>query len=183
MGDVISGKRAGEEILREFLDTFDGTEKDGKVTFAEFCAYYSNVSASIDDDDYFELMMRNAWHISGGEGWCANSSNRRVLATHSSGNQTVEEIKNDLGISEDDEEAIWANLTAQGLTDVVEVEFNSGKKIKAGEVNVSSIELSVNTTASTDTPAASTPISSTPSTPSRGRRGNNASGAATIVLG
>jgi hypothetical protein len=57
--------------------------------------------------------------------------------------------QNDLGISEDDEEAIWANLTAQGLADVVEVEFNSGKKIKAGEVNVSRTELSVNTTAST----------------------------------
>ena len=31
--------------------------------------YYNNVSASIDNDDYFELMIRNAWHISGGEGW------------------------------------------------------------------------------------------------------------------
>jgi hypothetical protein len=64
-----------------------------QVTYAEFCAYYCTVSASIDDDDYFELMMRNAWHISGGEGWCANSSNRRVLATHSDDKQTVEEIK------------------------------------------------------------------------------------------
>lgn len=59
----------------------------------EFCSYYSNISASIDDDDYFELMMRNAWHISGGEGWCANTSNRRVLVTHAGGKQTVEEIK------------------------------------------------------------------------------------------
>ena len=28
------------------------------------------VSASIDDDDYFELMIRNAWHIPGGQGQC-----------------------------------------------------------------------------------------------------------------
>lgn len=27
----VSGKRSEEEVLREFLDTFDGTEKDGKV--------------------------------------------------------------------------------------------------------------------------------------------------------
>jgi hypothetical protein len=79
--------------LREFLDTFDGAEKDGKVTVQEFCKYYANLSSSIDEDDYFELMMRNAWHISGGEGWCANTSCRRVLVTHTDGTQTVEEIK------------------------------------------------------------------------------------------
>jgi DNA-directed RNA polymerase subunit N (RpoN/RPB10) len=78
---------------REFLDTFDSGAKDGKVTADEWVDYYRNVSASIDDDDYFELMMRNAWHISGGEGWCANSSCRRVLATHADGHQSVEEIK------------------------------------------------------------------------------------------
>ncbi len=75
------------------MDTFDGDNKDGKVTPAEFINYYSNVSSSIDNDDYFELMIRNAWHISGGEGWCANSSCRRVLVTHADGRQTVEEIK------------------------------------------------------------------------------------------
>lgn len=78
---------------REFLDTFDSIDKDGKVSPAEFIKYYGNVSSSIDNDDYFELMIRNAWHISGGEGWCANSSCRRVLATHKNGKQTVEEIK------------------------------------------------------------------------------------------
>ena len=75
--DVIANRRTTHEILREFLDTFDvGGERDGKVTRSEFENYYSNVSASIDDDDYFELMMRNAWHISGGQGWSANSANR-----------------------------------------------------------------------------------------------------------
>ena len=79
---------------REFLDTFDvGGVKDGKVTPEEFCNYYANVSASIDNDDYFELMIRNAWHISGGEGWSANTANRRVLVTHTDGRQTVEEVK------------------------------------------------------------------------------------------
>ena len=67
------------------------------MTMQEWENYYRNVSSSIDDDDYFELMMRNAWHISGGEGWCANSANRRVLVTHADGKQTVEEIPDDMG--------------------------------------------------------------------------------------
>ena len=98
--DVISGKRNAESIMDEFLTTFDvGGTIDGKVTREEFVNYYSNVSASIDNEDYFELMIRNAWHISGGEGQAANSSNRRVLVTHSDGRQTVEEIENDLGMT------------------------------------------------------------------------------------
>lgn len=63
------------------------------MTVKEFCKYYANLSSSIDEDDYFELMIRNAWHISGGEGWCANTTCRRVLVTHKDGTQTVEEIK------------------------------------------------------------------------------------------
>ena len=103
------------QVLREFLDTFDAGEKDGIVTFDEFCKYYSNVSSSIDDDDYFELMIRNSWHISGGQGWCANTSNRRVLVTQADGTQTVQEIRNDIGIKADDKAAMKANLEAQGI--------------------------------------------------------------------
>ena len=77
-----------------------------------------NLSASIDDDDYFELMIRNAWHISGGTGQAANSANRRVLVTRSDGTQGIEEIKNDLGLKNDDKKGMIARLKAQGV-DVV----------------------------------------------------------------
>ncbi len=86
-----------------------------QITPAEFIQYYGNVSASIDDDDYFELMIRNAWHISGGEGWCANSTCRRVLVTHEDGSQSVEEIKNDIGMAADNKKAMMANLQNQGI--------------------------------------------------------------------
>ena len=124
--DVISGKKTSDEVLREFLDTFDvGGEKDGKVTRNEFENYYKNVSASVDNDDYFELMMRNAWHISGGEGWCANSANRRVLVTDKSGNQSVVEIKDDLGIKADDKDEMMRRLRAQG-TDAASIDTKGG---------------------------------------------------------
>jgi Ca2+-binding EF-hand superfamily protein len=114
--DVISKKRTATEVLREFLETFDvGGEVDGIVTLSEWENYYANISASIDDDDYFELMIRNAWHISGGEGWCANTANRRVLVTNADGSQSVVEIKDDLGLKADDKQGMVSRLRAQGV--------------------------------------------------------------------
>jgi len=37
--------------------------RDQRVTLEEFEEYYNNVSASVDDDRYFELMMNNAWKL------------------------------------------------------------------------------------------------------------------------
>jgi len=45
---------------------------DGKVTLNEFMDYYSNISAGIDDDEYFKLMITNAWNLDGksyGKAW------------------------------------------------------------------------------------------------------------------
>eukprot|EP00824_Muranothrix_gubernata_P020034 TRINITY_DN40256_c0_g1_i1.p2 TRINITY_DN40256_c0_g1~~TRINITY_DN40256_c0_g1_i1.p2 ORF type:complete len:219 (-),score=62.11 TRINITY_DN40256_c0_g1_i1:90-722(-) len=60
---VLSGEKTEDEILLEFLDNFDTIEKDGKVTFEEFCEYYAGVSCSIDDDPYFTAMMYQAWRL------------------------------------------------------------------------------------------------------------------------
>lgn len=39
--------------------------RDFTVTLEEFIEYYTNVSASIDDDLYFSTMMNSAWNITG----------------------------------------------------------------------------------------------------------------------
>jgi Ca2+-binding EF-hand superfamily protein len=117
--DVISKKKRPEEVLREFLDTFDvGGVKDGEVTQEEFINYYANLSASIDNDQYFELMMRNAWHIAGGEGAATNSSNLRVKVTDSQGYEKVVTLMNDLGLKQGDVNGMYKHLTAQGVTDI-----------------------------------------------------------------
>eukprot|EP00981_Chlorochromonas_danica_P005725 scaffold1182_cov229-Ochromonas_danica.AAC.1 len=114
--DVISGKRTAEQVLLEFLEGFDvGGDKDNKVTRQEFENYYAGISSSIDRDDYFELMIRNAWHLSGGEGFAANTANLRVLVTRLDGSQTIEVIQNDLGLKKGDSAAIIARLKAQGI--------------------------------------------------------------------
>jgi hypothetical protein len=130
--DVISGLKSSDEILSLFLDTFD-SNGDGKVTPREFIEYYNNISCSIDNDDYFELMIRNAWHISGGEGWCENSSNRRVLVTHTDGNQSVREIKNDLGINGTDRDKMIENLINQGINDIISIDI-AGSKCESASV-------------------------------------------------
>lgn len=114
--DVLSGRLTAEQALRAFAAQWESEkERDGVITKQEFEEYYKNLSASIDSDDYFELMMRNAWHISGGEGVCANSTNRRVLVTKADQSQSVEEIKNDLGIKASDYAKMSENLAKQGV--------------------------------------------------------------------
>ncbi len=35
------------------------------ITLDEFIEYYNNISLSIDDDKYYEIMMNNAWKLDG----------------------------------------------------------------------------------------------------------------------
>lgn len=68
--DVKSKKKTEEEVLTEWLSTFEnhynmitGGQNDGKISPEEFLEYYTQVSANIDNDAYFELMMSNVWNL------------------------------------------------------------------------------------------------------------------------
>jgi len=114
---VKAGKLSKTDALRAFMSQWHLAHKKhtDDVTLDDFLEYYDWISASIDRDDYFELMIRNAWHIEGGEGWAANTSNLRVLVTHEDGHQSIETIKNDLGLRRDDIEGIKSRLRSQGI--------------------------------------------------------------------
>ena len=67
---VLEGRKTQEQVLAEFLETFEthhnilfDSVSNHQVTRDEFVEYYTNVSASIDDDIYFQQMMINAWRL------------------------------------------------------------------------------------------------------------------------
>ena len=65
---VLEGRKTERQVLEEFLATFEmalSDVPDGIVTMDEFMEYYSCVSASIDNDDYFEQMMNSSWNVKG----------------------------------------------------------------------------------------------------------------------
>jgi hypothetical protein len=54
----------------EFLDTFEihftinaPASRNHEITIEEWLEYYNNVSMSVDDDKYFEVMMNSAWNF------------------------------------------------------------------------------------------------------------------------
>lgn len=59
-----NGEMTEKEVFQQFLKSFEpNDEKDGKVTLKEFLEYYSCLGANIENDAYFDLMVRNAWKL------------------------------------------------------------------------------------------------------------------------
>jgi hypothetical protein len=88
---VAEGRKTEDQILGEFLETFEAhhnsrnnQQADQRITEEEFVEYYTNVSASIDDDVYFSTMMNQAWNLTGNassymkyeKGWGSESPNK-----------------------------------------------------------------------------------------------------------
>ena len=120
---VLNGQKTQEQVLRDFMASWTEKGADGSITKDEWIDYYEDISAGIENDAYFELMFRNAWHITGGTGSAANTSCRRVLVTYKDGHQTIEEIQNDLRIGPKDIEKMKAALEHQGVKDIVKIEM------------------------------------------------------------
>ena len=68
-----------------------------------------------DGDDYFELMIRNAWHIAGGKGAGGKTREVRVLVTHLDGGKSVECVEDDEARLEEGLVRIQAALAARQL--------------------------------------------------------------------
>ena len=114
--DVMSGKKSEDEVYAEFMETFQihaslkgkGT-KDREITRSEWQEYYENISSSIDRDDYFELMMNNAWRLNerpayeGKKAWKNDDAeNKKPISQSNRGKQAVPASKNcPFGVSDE----------------------------------------------------------------------------------
>jgi Ca2+-binding EF-hand superfamily protein len=63
--EFIEGTKTKDEILNDFLNSFDGVKgnNDGTISKDEWSEYYTDLSVSIPSDDYFVQMMESVWNI------------------------------------------------------------------------------------------------------------------------
>lgn len=66
--DVRLGKKTEDEEFNEFVSTFTGHHNsyggpEAKVTKDEFVEYYTKISAAIESDSHFDIMMTEAWGL------------------------------------------------------------------------------------------------------------------------
>ena len=97
------------------LNSFD-SERDNTVSESEFFLYYSDLSAGIKNDDMFESMIRNAYHLSGG------STKQRVMCIFDNRDKQIVTIEDDFGIDKSNNEKLLRCVRAQGLNDIVRVD-------------------------------------------------------------
>jgi len=53
------------ETFQQHHNSSTGAGKDNKISVDEFIEYYNNISCSIENDNYFDLMITNAWSLQG----------------------------------------------------------------------------------------------------------------------
>ncbi|CBH16722.1 hypothetical protein, conserved [Trypanosoma brucei gambiense DAL972] len=120
MESVLNGTVSSADALRAFTTQWD-LPLEAHISFETFHTFFRDSSFELKTDQEFEILMRNVWHLSGGNGKNVNTSCRRLNVVHKDGRASVQEVKDDLDIKDDDPnlmERILANLATQGIKDV-----------------------------------------------------------------
>ena len=78
---VKSGRMTMYQAQKDFSVQFNGhVEQDGKITYNDFLEYYKDLSATVDQDDFFIYMVRKSWNLDGDDDLVIQDSrNRRVV--------------------------------------------------------------------------------------------------------
>jgi hypothetical protein len=118
--EVLLGVMQPEEVKKEFAASW-AVKESTVITKDEFLEYYADLSACIDSDDYFELLVRNAWHVSGGVGVSQCTTCLKVQVHFVDGRKSVVEVRNDLGLNTTDKSEIRKRLEHQGIHHIAEI--------------------------------------------------------------
>ena len=117
--DVVDGRVSAEDAVREFM-TIWGKAGDATITWEEFFEFYADIGASMNDDDEFELLIRNQWQLQGGAVTLSSTSRIRVMVLHKSGDWTIEEVPGGM---------ISNNLTGSALMAEIKRRFREEGKL------------------------------------------------------
>eukprot|EP00927_Polykrikos_kofoidii_P058511 TRINITY_DN53068_c0_g1_i1.p1 TRINITY_DN53068_c0_g1~~TRINITY_DN53068_c0_g1_i1.p1 ORF type:complete len:189 (-),score=46.22 TRINITY_DN53068_c0_g1_i1:104-670(-) len=60
---VISGEMTPDQVFAEFLQAFGDKDADGMISQDEWYTYYNTISAGVDNDEEFALIITNAWKL------------------------------------------------------------------------------------------------------------------------
>ena len=60
---VISGELSEDEVFLDFLTNFTDKNRDGRVHWDDWLAYYTHVSQKIWDRDHFVALIKAAWKM------------------------------------------------------------------------------------------------------------------------
>eukprot|EP00927_Polykrikos_kofoidii_P032462 TRINITY_DN27648_c0_g1_i1.p1 TRINITY_DN27648_c0_g1~~TRINITY_DN27648_c0_g1_i1.p1 ORF type:complete len:654 (-),score=101.45 TRINITY_DN27648_c0_g1_i1:19-1980(-) len=72
------GARPPDEELVRFIEVFSQTVHSknlGQITYEEFENYYDRISANIDNDEYFEMVLQRAWQLP--DNWLSANPSRQ----------------------------------------------------------------------------------------------------------
>uniref|UniRef100_H3B0R2 Calcyphosine n=1 Tax=Latimeria chalumnae TaxID=7897 RepID=H3B0R2_LATCH len=59
-----TGEWTKDQVHKELLKVFDSPKKkDGKVTLEEFMDYYTGISASVENEQFFKAYVENSWAL------------------------------------------------------------------------------------------------------------------------
>lgn len=121
MDAVWDGEITNEQARDDFLVTWDQLPGEA-IAKAAFVEYYKDVSAIIEDDTDFNMMLRSTWHNQDTLNLTNNGlQSFEVRVLHRDGHESIEYIAWDLGISPWDDTALKAFLKRNGHSPVTVV--------------------------------------------------------------
>ena len=120
--DVFTGRLTREQAIRDFPDLWD-KNLDGFINWHEFVDFYRDISAALETEAHFEMILRNAWSFNFVETNTIKTIGRRVLVSLKNGHKKYVDfdVPEDEYFNPDDLTFMRKKLFLRGVKDVLMV--------------------------------------------------------------